>query len=116
MDRNPSPPPLSGDEDKEEAAGGDCIGSTVYSKHWLFGVLSRLIQVRKFAPLMGSSYVPLDSRPASGGPLQPWEPRSPRRPLPRPQRLGLTPCVLAVSADPKAAGIHSLLRPTQKEL
>uniref|UniRef100_A0A8D1F165 Protein SAAL1 n=1 Tax=Sus scrofa TaxID=9823 RepID=A0A8D1F165_PIG len=45
MDRNPSPPPLSGDEDKEEAAGGDCIGSTVYSKHWLFGVLSRLIQI-----------------------------------------------------------------------
>ncbi|ELW70753.1 Tryptophan 5-hydroxylase 1, partial [Tupaia chinensis] len=26
-------------------AGGDCIGSTVYSKHWLFGVLSGLIQM-----------------------------------------------------------------------
>eukprot|EP00069_Balaena_mysticetus_P000795 bmy_03616T0 len=46
MDRNPSPPPLSRDGDEEEeAAGGDCIGSTVYSKHWLFGVLSGLIQI-----------------------------------------------------------------------
>ena len=46
MDRNPSPPPLNRDGDEEEeAAGGDCIGSTVYSKHWLFGVLSRLIQI-----------------------------------------------------------------------
>ncbi|KAB0347764.1 hypothetical protein FD754_012621 [Muntiacus muntjak] len=45
MDRNPSPPPPSRDGDEEEAAGGDCIGSTVYSKHWLFGVLSRLIQM-----------------------------------------------------------------------
>ncbi|KAB0370698.1 hypothetical protein FD755_017107 [Muntiacus reevesi] len=45
MDRNPSPPPPSRDGDEEEAAGGDCIGSTVYSKHWLFGVLSGLIQM-----------------------------------------------------------------------
>jgi hypothetical protein len=45
MDRNPSPPPLSRDVEEDEVAGGDCIGSTVYSKHWLFGVLSGLIQV-----------------------------------------------------------------------
>ena len=67
MDRNPSPPPPSRDEDEEAAAGGDCIGSTVYSKHWLFGVLSGLIQVRKRA----SSGLPLLSpgcRPASGSP------------------------------------------------
>ncbi|XP_004683058.1 PREDICTED: protein SAAL1 [Condylura cristata] len=42
MDRNPSPPPPSREEDE---ASGDCIGSTVYSKHWLFGVLSGLIQL-----------------------------------------------------------------------
>ncbi|KAF5918896.1 hypothetical protein HPG69_005937, partial [Diceros bicornis minor] len=45
MDRNPSPPPPRRDEAEEEVAGGDCIGSTVYSKHWLFGVLSGLIQI-----------------------------------------------------------------------
>ncbi|PNJ47525.1 SAAL1 isoform 2 [Pongo abelii] len=46
MDRNPSPPLTGRDkEEKEEVAGGDCIGSTVYSKHWLFGVLSGLIQI-----------------------------------------------------------------------
>nr|XP_036882967.1 protein SAAL1 isoform X2 [Manis javanica] len=46
MDRNPSPPPPSRDKnEEEEVAGGDCIGSTVYSKHWLFGVLSGLIQI-----------------------------------------------------------------------
>ncbi|KAI4070330.1 serum amyloid A like 1, partial [Homo sapiens] len=47
MDRNPSPPPPPGrdKEEEEEVAGGDCIGSTVYSKHWLFGVLSGLIQI-----------------------------------------------------------------------
>uniref|UniRef100_A0A2K5F051 Serum amyloid A like 1 n=1 Tax=Aotus nancymaae TaxID=37293 RepID=A0A2K5F051_AOTNA len=46
MDRNPSPPPPGRDEEEEEeVAGGDCIGSTVYSKHWLFGVLSGLIQI-----------------------------------------------------------------------
>uniref|UniRef100_A0A1D5QYQ6 Protein SAAL1 n=1 Tax=Macaca mulatta TaxID=9544 RepID=A0A1D5QYQ6_MACMU len=44
MDRNPSPPPPGRDQEEEEVAGGDCIGSTVYSKHWLFGVLSGLIQ------------------------------------------------------------------------
>lgn len=50
MDRNPSPPPPScGQEDEEDLAGGDRIGSTVYSKHWLFGVLSGLIQVRRLA-------------------------------------------------------------------
>ncbi|XP_007515918.1 protein SAAL1 [Erinaceus europaeus] len=42
MDRNPSPPPPSREE---EEATGDCIGNTVYSKHWLFGVLSGLIQL-----------------------------------------------------------------------
>jgi hypothetical protein len=31
--------------EEDEVAGGDCIGSTVYSKHWLFGVLSGLIQI-----------------------------------------------------------------------
>ncbi|XP_008003261.2 protein SAAL1 isoform X3 [Chlorocebus sabaeus] len=45
MDRNPSPPPPGCDQEEEEVAGGDCIGSTVYSKHWLFGVLSGLIQI-----------------------------------------------------------------------
>uniref|UniRef100_A0A8P0NRT3 Protein SAAL1 n=2 Tax=Canis lupus familiaris TaxID=9615 RepID=A0A8P0NRT3_CANLF len=46
MDRNPSPPPPRRDEDADEdVAGGDCIGSTVYSRHWLFGVLSGLIQI-----------------------------------------------------------------------
>ncbi|XP_004634978.1 protein SAAL1 [Octodon degus] len=45
MDRNPSPPPPSRDDEDTEVAGGDCIGSTVYSKHWLFGVLSGLIQI-----------------------------------------------------------------------
>uniref|UniRef100_A0A7N9CYZ7 Serum amyloid A like 1 n=1 Tax=Macaca fascicularis TaxID=9541 RepID=A0A7N9CYZ7_MACFA len=45
MDRNPSPPPPGRDQEEEEVAGGDCIGSTVYSKHWLFGVLSGLIQI-----------------------------------------------------------------------
>ena len=50
MDRNPSPPPPScGTEDEEDLGGGDRIGSTVYSKHWLFGVLSGLIQVRRLA-------------------------------------------------------------------
>lgn len=46
MDRNPSPPPPTcGSEDEEDLGGGDRIGSTVYSKHWLFGVLSGLIQI-----------------------------------------------------------------------
>ncbi|PNI79073.1 SAAL1 isoform 8, partial [Pan troglodytes] len=38
-------PPGRDKEEEEEVAGGDCIGSTVYSKHWLFGVLSGLIQI-----------------------------------------------------------------------
>ncbi|XP_055469644.1 protein SAAL1 [Psammomys obesus] len=46
MDRNPSPPPPGCDREAgEDLAGGDCIGSTVYSKHWLFGVLGGLIQI-----------------------------------------------------------------------
>lgn len=81
MDRNPSPPPPPRDEDEEEvAAGGDCIGSTVYSKHWLFGVLSGLIQVWKRAPRVGPPPSPT-SGPASGRPSH-RGPRSPRRPLP----------------------------------
>ncbi|KAM6158515.1 protein SAAL1 [Rhynchocyon petersi] len=46
MDRNPSPPLLTREEEEDEkVAGGDCIGDTVYSKHWLFGVLSELLQI-----------------------------------------------------------------------
>ncbi|XP_028915648.1 protein SAAL1 isoform X2 [Ornithorhynchus anatinus] len=59
MDRNPSPPRRAAgaagpEEDEEEggqaaeeaaAAAQGAIGSTVYSKHWLFGVLTALIQV-----------------------------------------------------------------------
>lgn len=64
MDRNPSPPPPSRDKnEEEEVAGGDCIGSTVYSKHWLFGVLSGLIQVWKLASRVGSPSVPQSPRP-----------------------------------------------------
>lgn len=79
MDRNPSPPPTPPrDEDEEEGAGGDCIGSTVYSKHWLFGVLSGLIQVWKLAPRGGAPSIPrAPAAPPARGP------RSPRRPLPR---------------------------------
>ncbi|NXO03000.1 SAAL1 protein, partial [Rhinopomastus cyanomelas] len=40
MDRNPSPP--SSEAEEEE---GDAVGSTVYSKHWLFSILTRLIEV-----------------------------------------------------------------------
>ncbi|XP_015272773.1 PREDICTED: protein SAAL1 isoform X1 [Gekko japonicus] len=43
MDRNPSPPPSDGEE--EAAVAGDSIGNTVYSKHWLFSVLTKLIEV-----------------------------------------------------------------------
>ncbi|KAJ6665032.1 hypothetical protein lerEdw1_005263 [Lerista edwardsae] len=44
MDRNPSPP--SSDTEEEEAAiAGDSIGNTVYSKHWLFSVLTKLIEI-----------------------------------------------------------------------
>lgn len=43
LDRNPSPPPdtAGGDED----GVSDAIGDTVYSKHWLFSTLTRLINV-----------------------------------------------------------------------
>ncbi|XP_069757482.1 protein saal1 isoform X4 [Narcine bancroftii] len=42
MDRNPSPPP--NDESDSETTGDDAIGSTVYSKHWLFSTLMQLIK------------------------------------------------------------------------
>ena len=42
MDRNPSPPPDAADGGKTEEAG-DAIGETVYSKHWLFSTLTRLV-------------------------------------------------------------------------
>ncbi|XP_066439729.1 protein SAAL1 isoform X1 [Eleutherodactylus coqui] len=41
MDRNPSPP----SSDDEEGQTEDSIGSTVYSKHWLFSTLTRLIEL-----------------------------------------------------------------------
>ncbi|NXH92730.1 SAAL1 protein, partial [Edolisoma coerulescens] len=41
MDRNPSPPCSDAEEEEE----GDAVGNTVYSKHWLFSVLTRLIEV-----------------------------------------------------------------------
>ncbi|XP_054054324.1 protein SAAL1 isoform X3 [Rissa tridactyla] len=40
MDRNPSPP-----SSEAEEGGGDAVGNTVYSKHWLFSILTRLIEV-----------------------------------------------------------------------
>lgn len=43
MDRNPSPPPATADG--EEDGDLDAIGDTVYSKHWLFNTLTRLINV-----------------------------------------------------------------------
>ncbi|KAL1247252.1 hypothetical protein QQF64_022628 [Cirrhinus molitorella] len=43
MDRNPSPPPEEDDTEVGEEA--DAIGETVYSKHWLFSTLTRLIQM-----------------------------------------------------------------------
>uniref|UniRef100_A0A8D0C6S4 Serum amyloid A like 1 n=1 Tax=Salvator merianae TaxID=96440 RepID=A0A8D0C6S4_SALMN len=42
MDRNPSPPSSDGEE--ETAVAEDSIGNTVYSKHWLFSVLTKLIE------------------------------------------------------------------------
>ncbi|KAH0620946.1 hypothetical protein JD844_021863 [Phrynosoma platyrhinos] len=42
MDRNPSPP--SSDSEEEAEVAGDSIGNTVYSKHWLFSVLTKLIE------------------------------------------------------------------------
>lgn len=43
MDRNPSPPPEAADGEEDEDL--DAIGDTVYSKHWLFSTLTRLIHV-----------------------------------------------------------------------
>ncbi|XP_071760895.1 protein saal1 [Centroberyx gerrardi] len=43
MDRNPSPPPDTADGQEDEDL--DAIGETVYSKHWLFSTLTRLIQM-----------------------------------------------------------------------
>lgn len=43
MDRNPSPPPDTADGADDEDV--DAIGDTVYSKHWLFSTLTRLIQM-----------------------------------------------------------------------
>ncbi|XP_043915011.1 protein SAAL1 [Protopterus annectens] len=40
MDRNPSPPPSEEDEN-----GDDAIGDTIYSKHWVFSILSKLVEV-----------------------------------------------------------------------
>ncbi|KAL4642137.1 protein SAAL1 [Arapaima gigas] len=42
MDRNPSPPP---EQEGQESVEGDAIGETVYSKHWLFSTLTRLVQM-----------------------------------------------------------------------
>ncbi|XP_030056957.1 protein SAAL1 isoform X2 [Microcaecilia unicolor] len=41
MDRNPSPPTS---DDEEEGPEGDAIGDTVYSKHWMFNTLTKLIE------------------------------------------------------------------------
>uniref|UniRef100_A0A7N6AIX6 Serum amyloid A like 1 n=1 Tax=Anabas testudineus TaxID=64144 RepID=A0A7N6AIX6_ANATE len=43
IDRNPSPPPDTADGEEDEAL--DAIGDTVYSKHWLFSTLTRLIHM-----------------------------------------------------------------------
>nr|XP_020476580.1 protein SAAL1 isoform X1 [Monopterus albus] len=43
MDRNPSPPPDPADREENEDL--DAIGDTVYSKHWLFSTLTRLIHM-----------------------------------------------------------------------
>ncbi|TNN87028.1 Protein saal1 [Liparis tanakae] len=43
MDRNPSPPPEAADEKTDGDV--DAIGETVYSKHWLFSTLTRLIHM-----------------------------------------------------------------------
>ncbi|XP_053576636.1 LOW QUALITY PROTEIN: protein SAAL1 [Bombina bombina] len=40
LDRNPSPP----SSDDEEPPTGDSIGDTVYSKHWFFSTLTKLIE------------------------------------------------------------------------
>ncbi|KAM8807126.1 LOW QUALITY PROTEIN: protein SAAL1 [Eudromia elegans] len=41
MERNPSPPGSEAEEEEE----GDALGGTLYSKHWLFTILTRLIEV-----------------------------------------------------------------------
>lgn len=43
LDRNPSPPPDTAEGDGD--GDTDAIGDTVYSKHWLFSTLTRLINV-----------------------------------------------------------------------
>uniref|UniRef100_A0A7N8XWZ2 Serum amyloid A-like 1 n=1 Tax=Mastacembelus armatus TaxID=205130 RepID=A0A7N8XWZ2_9TELE len=43
MERNPSPPPETADGEEDEDL--DAIGDTVYSKHWLFSTLTRLINM-----------------------------------------------------------------------
>ncbi|KAG7522656.1 SAAL1 [Solea senegalensis] len=43
MHRNPSPPPEGAEA--EEGEDVDAIGNTVYSKHWLFSTLTRLIHM-----------------------------------------------------------------------
>ena len=115
MDRNPSPPPPSRDEDEEAAAGGDCIGSTVYSKHWLFGVLSGLIQVQKRAPRVGSPYSPQATVPPRAAPPLPREANVPSTTSPQASAAGPHPwppgCLLA---DPKTAGRHSLCPSIQR--
>lgn len=57
LDRNPSPPPDNSTEEAQEDA--DAIGDTVYSKHWLFSTLTRLIQM-----------VTKHSEEASDGPME----------------------------------------------
>uniref|UniRef100_A0A8C9X725 Serum amyloid A-like 1 n=1 Tax=Sander lucioperca TaxID=283035 RepID=A0A8C9X725_SANLU len=52
MDRNPSPPPDAADG--EEDGDLDAIGDTVYSKHWLFSTLTRLIHVGWLLLLMSN--------------------------------------------------------------
>lgn len=47
MDRNPSPPPEAADGLETEDV--DAIGDTVYSKHWLFSTLTRLIHVNQLS-------------------------------------------------------------------
>ncbi|KAM3918282.1 protein SAAL1 [Leptodactylus fuscus] len=60
MDRNPSPPT----SDDEEGATEDSIGSTVYSKHWFFTTLTRLIE---FASLKEKSQAKEEDEEEDGG-------------------------------------------------
>ncbi len=52
LDRNPSPPPDTADG--EEDGDLDAIGDTVYSKHWLFSTLTRLIHVGRLLFLVST--------------------------------------------------------------